>query len=204
MPKPWNALAIFVILFSTIAVLEITLVQSGRVMFSMGRDRVLDERFAKLHQRFLTPWNATFALSIVAVVLYAIAATSPSVNLILKDTINATGILVAVYYGLSGIACGIYYRAANRKDRTMFWLRGVWPMVAALFVFVVACAQLATAGLRADVSVLGLLFVGTIPMLYYRRHYGSSFYTHPREHVAPESTAAATAPVTLQSAQSPP
>ena len=205
MPRPWNALALFVILFSTIAVLEITLVQSGRTMFSMGRDRVLDERLAKLHPRFLTPWNATFALAIVAVVLFAIAATSPSVNLILRDTINATGILVALYYGLSGIACAAYYRTANRQDRLMFWLRGVWPAIAALFVFIVACAQLATAGLRADLSVLGLLFVGIVPMLYYRRRYASSFYSQPRESaLLGESLETPVSAVTLQSVQSPP
>jgi amino acid transporter len=204
MPRPWNALAIFVILFSTIAVLEITLVQSGRTMFSMGRDRVLDERFAKLHPRFLTPWNATFALAIVAVVLFAIAATSPSVNLILKDMINATGVLVAVYYGLSGIACAAYYRTANRQDRLLFWLRGGWPVVAALFVFIVACAQLETASLRADLSVLGLLFVGIVPMWYYRRRYASSFYTQPREYATLEGPLEKPVPVTLQSVQSPP
>jgi amino acid transporter len=185
-PKPWNVLAMLVILFSTIAVLEVTLVQSGRTLFSMGRDRVLDERFAKLHERFLTPWNATFVLSTFALVLYAVAATSPSVNAILKDTINAAGILVAIYYGLSGLACAVYYREANRTDRGFFWLRGVWPVVASIFLFAVAVAQLLSAGLRADVSVLGLLLCGIIPMLYYRRRYASEYYTQKLERVARE------------------
>jgi hypothetical protein len=86
----------------------------------------------------------------------------------------------------------------------MFLLRGVWPAVAALFVFIVACAQLLTAGLRADLSVLGLLFFGIVPMLYYRRRYASSFYTQRREYATLEQPVETPVPVALQSVQSPP
>ncbi len=181
MPKPWGILAIIVVIVSTIAVLEISLVQGGRTIFSMGRDRVLDERLAALHPAYLTPWNATFVLAVVTIVLFALDASSPSVNQILKDTINATGVLVATYYGLSGIACATYYRQANRSDRRMWWLRVVWPATSAVFVFAVALAQLATAGLRADAIVVGLLLSGLIPMVAYRRRYASEFYTQPPE-----------------------
>jgi amino acid transporter len=185
MPKPWGIVAVIVVIVSTIAVLEISLVQGGRTMFSMGRDRVLDERFALLNPRYLTPWNATFVLSIVTVLLFALAATSASVNQILKDTINAIGVLIAVYYGLSGIACAMYYREANRADRSLWWVRGVWPVASAAFVFAVAVAQLAIAGFRADAVVIGLLLIGAIPMLFYRRLYRSQYYTQALEHARP-------------------
>ena len=181
MPKQWGAVALAVILVSTIAVLEISLVQGGRTMFSMGRDRVLDERFARLHPRYLTPWNATFVLAVITIGLFGLAATSVSVNSLLKDTINAIGVLIAVYYGLSGFACAKYYRAANLADTSMWWLRGAWPVASALFVFAVAGAQLATAGVRADAAIIGLLLVGLIPMFIYRRRYASEYYTQPLE-----------------------
>ena len=154
-------------------------------MFSMGRDRVLDERFAHLHPRYLTPWNATFVLGIVTIGLFVLAATQHSVNLILNDTIKAIGVLIAIYYGLSGIACAKYYRAANRADKSMWWLRGAWPVASALFVFAVAGAQLATAGVRADAGIIGLRLIGLIPMFIYRRRYASEYYTQPPERAAP-------------------
>ena len=185
MPKQWGVVGLGVILVASIAVLEISLVQGGRTMFSMGRDRVLDERFALLHPRYLTPWNATFVLGVVTIGLFVLAATQPSVNLILNDTIKAIGVLIAIYYGLSGIACAKYYGAANRADKSMWWLRGAWPVASALFVFAVAGAQLATAGIRADVGVIGLLLLGLIPMFIYRRRYASEYYTQPLERAGP-------------------
>jgi len=184
-PRPWSDLAVIIVLISTIGALETSLVQAGRTMFSMGRDRVLDERFAKLNPRFLTPWYATLVLSAIAVCLFALAAASPSINEILSTTINAIGVLIAIYYGLSGLACARYYREANRRDASMFWLRGVLPAASALFVFAVATMQLVTVGWRADAAIAGLLLLGIIPMLYYRRFYGSAYFTKALETAAP-------------------
>ncbi|HEV2038401.1 MAG TPA: amino acid permease, partial [Candidatus Eremiobacteraceae bacterium] len=175
-PPQWSTIAIIVVIIGTVGVLEASLVQAGRTIFSMGRDRVLDERLANLNSRFLTPWNATFALSIISLALFALAATSASVNDVLKNSINAIGILVAFYYGLSGIACARYYRFANRGNPGLLILRGIYPMLASLFLFAVAGLQLATAGWKADATVLGMLLAGALPMIYYRRLYKSSFY----------------------------
>jgi amino acid transporter len=176
MPHAMTTVAVILVIVSTIAVLQVSLVMACRTMFSMGRDRVLDERFAHLNSRFLTPWNAAIVFAIVTVALFALAATSASINQILTETINAIGVLIAFYYGLSGIACARHYRAENRKDRAMWWLRGVWPIASALFVFAIALTQLATAGFRADVAVIGLLLFGAVPMLLYRHVYKSSYY----------------------------
>ncbi len=139
----------------------------------MGRDGVLDERFSHLHRRFLTPWNATLAIGLVSMVLFVFAATSSSVNEVLSNSINAIGVEVAIFYGLSALACVAYYRGADAGDAMLFWLRRAWPMASALFVFGVAIAQVATAGWRADATVFGLLLAGLLPMLYYRRAYKS-------------------------------
>ena len=182
MSKWWGLVGIVVVIIGTIAVLEVSIVQASRTMFAMGRDRVLDERLGHLHPRFLTPWNATFVFGSVTVVLFLLAATSASVNDILKDTINSIGVLVALYYGVSGIACAVYYRNGNARSAKMFWLRGVWPLASAVFVCAVALAQLLTAGWRADLWILILVAVGVVPMLYYRRRYASAYYSEALEH----------------------
>lgn len=181
LPRPWSDLAVIVVIISAVSSLETTLVSGSRMVYAMGRDGVLDKRFARLHRSFLTPWNATLAIGFVSMLLFVLAATSSSVNSILSDSINAIGVEVAIFYGLSAVACATYYASASRTDATLFWLRRAWPLASAVFVFAVAIGQVVTAGWRANVTVFGLLLVGAIPMLYYRRAYASRFYSEPRE-----------------------
>jgi amino acid transporter len=181
LPRPWGDLAIIVVIISAIGSLETTLVSGSRLVFSMGRDRVLDERFGNLNARFLTPWNATIAIGLVSLALFGLAATSASVNQILSDSINAIGVEVAIFYGLSAIACAAYYRRAGRGDVALTLMRRVWPLAAAIFVFGVAAGQVLTAGWRANATVFGLLLVGVLPMLYFRKRNASTFYSDPRE-----------------------
>jgi amino acid transporter len=180
-PRPWSDLAVIVVIISAIGSLETTLVSGSRIVYSMGRDDVLDRRFGALNPRFLTPWHATLAIGLVSMALFLLAATSSSVNAILSDSINAIGVEVAIFYGLSAIACATYYTGADRGDALLFWLQRVWPIAAAVFVFSVAVGQVLTAGLRANVTVFGLLLAGIVPLLYYRKCYGSNFYRDPME-----------------------
>ena len=180
-PRPWSDIAIIVVIISALGSLETTLVSGSRTVYAMGRDSVLDERFAALNPRFLTPWNATIAIGLVSMTLFVFAATSSSVNQILNDSINAIGVEVAIFYGLSAIACASYYRGADPGDKVLFWLRRAWPAASALFVFGVAIAQVATAGWRANATVFGLLLAGVLPMLYYRHIYRSGYYNEPLE-----------------------
>lgn len=180
-PRPWSDLAIIVVIISAIGSLETTLVSGSRIVYSMGRDGVLDERFGRLSKRFFTPWNATIAIGLVSLVLFGTAATSSSVNTILSDSINAIGVEVAIFYGLSAIACATFYAGADSGEALPFLMRRVWPVAAALFVFAVAAGQVATAGWRANVTVFGLLLAGAVPMVVYRRRYGSNFYLDPME-----------------------
>jgi amino acid transporter len=167
-PRPWGDVAILVVIMSAIGSLETSLVSGSRLIYSMGRDDVLDRRFGLLNPRFLTPWNATFAMGIVSMALFGFAATSKSVNEILSESINAIGVNVAIFYGLAAIACAIHYRR-------------LWPVLPALFVFGVAAGQVLTAGVRANVTVFGLLLVGFIPMAVYRQAYRSAYYRRSSE-----------------------
>jgi amino acid transporter len=177
-PGPWGALvAGIVVVISAVGSLQTTLVSGSRTIYSMGRDRVLAPSLGELNARFLTPWNATIAVGVVSIALFGFAATSPSVNAILNESIAAIGVLVAIFYGLSAIACATYYRNEDRGDLMLTLLRRVWPVLAALFVFGVAIAQVATAGPRANTIVFGLLLAGIGPMLYYRSRYKSAYYT---------------------------
>jgi amino acid transporter len=163
LPRPWGDVAIIVVIVSAVGALETSLVAASRTVYSMGRDAVLDRRLGYLNPRFLTPWNATIAIGLVSMVLFGFAATSTNVNQILSDSINAIGVEIAIFYGLSAVACAVHYR---------WW----WPLLPALFVFGVAIGQVASAGARANATVFGLLLAGTIPMMIYRHKYRSAYY----------------------------
>ena len=180
-PRPWSDIGVIVVIISAIGSLETTLVSGSRVVYSMGRDGVLDERLGSINRRFLTPWNATIAIGLVSLALFGLAATSSSVNAILSDSINAIGVEVAIFYGLSAVACATFYARADRGEALPFFLRCAWPIGAAVFVFSVAIGQVFTAGLRANATVFGLLLLGAVPMLLYRKRYGSNFYHDPME-----------------------
>jgi amino acid transporter len=163
LPRPWGDLAIVVVIISAVGALETSLVSGSRTVYSMGRDRVLNARLGAINPRFLTPWNATIAIGLVSMALFGFAATSSSVNQILSDSISAIGVEIAIFYGLSAVACALHYR---------WW----WPILPALFVFGVAIGQVVGAGPCANATVFGLLLAGVVPMLVYRRAYRSAYY----------------------------
>ena len=51
------------------------------------------------------------------------------------DSLTALSLLIAFYYGLTGIACAIFYRHELTKSAKNFILIGVGPIVGALLLF---------------------------------------------------------------------
>lgn len=181
LPRPWGDIAIIVVIVSTIGTLEASLLVVSRTLLSMSRDRVISARFAELNPRFQTPWFGSIVMGVISLVLFAAAAASKSITGVLNESVNAIGIYIAFYYGLSAIACARYYRSEFGRDRRALWLKGIWPVSAAIFLWVVVIAQLVTAGWRADAITVGLLVLGIVPLLAYSRKYRSDFYTAPLE-----------------------
>jgi amino acid transporter len=181
LPRPWGDVAIIVVIVSTIGTLEASLLVVSRTLMSMSRDRVISARFAELNPRFQTPWFGSIVMGVISLVLFAAAAASKSITGVLNESVNAIGIYIAFYYGLSAIACARYYRSEFRNDRRALWLKGIWPVGAAVFLWIVVVAQLLTAGWRADAVTVGLLLLGIAPLVAYNRRYRSDFYTAPLE-----------------------
>ena len=53
----------------------------------------------------------------------------------LFDTLSALSLMIAFYYGLSGLACAIYYRRELTKSVKNFILIGVAPLIGAGMLF---------------------------------------------------------------------
>ena len=88
---------------------------------------------AHINPRFRTPDVSTWPVAAIAIVWYLVV-DAMSENA-LFDSLTASSLLIAFYYGLTGIACAIYYRRELTKSAKNFMLIGVGPVVGAMLLF---------------------------------------------------------------------
>jgi amino acid transporter len=181
LPRPWGSIAVLAVLLSTVGTIETQLTQCSRTLFSMARDRVISRRFGELHPTFQTPWLGTFVIGILALLLLITSSSSPTVNGLMASLILTIGVQVAFYYAMTGFACAWYYRKQLHENMSTLLLKGVWPLVSALFLLFVGIYQLPQLGWTVSLLSVGAIAAGIIPMTYYRLKYRSPFYTKPSE-----------------------
>ena len=122
--------------------------------------------FSEVHSKFETPWLAGVHIWALSIALLAASSASESVGGVMSSLISAIGVMVSIYYGLTGLACVWYYRKSLTKDGTTLFMRGIWPGLSAIFL----------AGLT-----VGALALGVVPMLYFRLRYKAGFYSDALE-----------------------
>jgi amino acid transporter len=181
LPQPWASLAILAVVVSAIATIETQLLQCTRLLFSMARDRVISEKLGELHPRFQTPWIAGFAVAGVSLLLFAVSATVPTINVLMSDLINAIGVQVSFYYAIAGVACAWFYRRRIRDDWKIAVFAFAIPLLSAGVVAVVGLSQIPQLGWRVAALSIGTIVIGFLPMAVYRAKYRSAFYTDPAE-----------------------
>lgn len=181
-PRPWGGIAILAVLVSTIGTMETQLTQCSRLLFSMGRDRVISRRFEQIHPRFQTPWLASLVITVLALLLLILSSSSESIGGIMTSLISAIGVMVAFYYAMAGFACTWYYRKTLRQTAATFWVQGVWSTGSAIMLLAIAILQLPTLGWSVSLLTIGAIAIGIVPMMYYRFKYRSSFYGEPPEY----------------------
>jgi len=186
-PRPWGNIATLAVLVSTVGTIETQLTQCSRTLFSMARDRVIDSKFGEIHHRFQTPWLANFVIAIITLLLLLLSSASPNIGSLMTNLVNAIGVMVAFYYGLTGVACTWYYRKQLRKDPKTLFLKGIWPLGSAIFLLFLAANQLGQLGLTVSLLSVGAIACGILPMLFYRLKYRSYFYIEPSESFDPLS-----------------
>jgi len=168
LPRPWSYVAVVAVMLSTVGTLETSIVQFTRTLYAKGRDGMLHARYATLHPTWRTPWVATVVIAVIGLVLLFGASFFPSINAIIKDSVNAIGFQVAFYYGLAGFACAWHYRReALRSVFNAVFLVG-WPLGSALFLWLIAAYSVPTFDLTTNLVGLGGIAVGVVPLLFNR------------------------------------
>jgi amino acid transporter len=141
--RVFEALLIISVLTSSAACTQTTILPTARGSLSMAAYGALPRSFARIHPRYLTPTVSTIWMGGVSIAFY-VGLTLVSEN-VLQDSIVATGMLIAFYYGLTGFACAWEFRRSLRGPRDLL-MRFVLPLLGGLFmlaVFVFACAEYA-------------------------------------------------------------
>lgn len=187
-------LLIFMVLTSSAASTQTTILPTARTSFSMALHKALPSHFGRVHPRFLTPTWSTIAMGIASIAFYVLL-TLISGN-VLTDSIASVGLGIAFYYGLTGFSCVWYFRKVLTRSARDLWFKGILPGlggVILLFFFCYAAfyvyadpnygetvITLPLVGKTGGVSVIGIgsLLLGAVLMLIQRAVQGS-WFTNP-------------------------
>lgn len=186
---PLSFVLLLSIITSGVASTQTTILPASRVSLSMASVGAFPRAFAKVDPRYGTPAFSTWFIGIVAIAWY-VGASAVSDNF-LFDSISALSLMIAFYYGLTGIACAIYWRARLFTSVKAFLFIGVGPVVGALTLFYLlyesvrdladpeasySGSSVLGVGLPLAIAVFFLL-LGLVLMLVWRFTVGAAFFT---------------------------
>jgi amino acid transporter len=130
--EPWATLPLLALMFSAVASVQATLIPTARGLLAMGRDRTMGPLWTRVHPRYGTPAAGTVVVMSVAAVIAVLAFAIPKLSDMLLAAVNAIGLIVALYYGLTALACAVRFRAARHEGPREALLAVVVPAVSGL------------------------------------------------------------------------
>jgi amino acid transporter len=148
-------LLVLMVLSSAAASTLTTILPTGRISLAMATYRAIPAKFARVHPKYLTPTWSTVGMAIASVAFYVVM-TLVSTSL-LGDTISSLGLMIAFYYGLTGLACVWWFRKELRRGRALV-VRGVMPLF-------------------GGVTLLAFFFYGASQ--FWKHNFGNTFWTLP-------------------------
>lgn len=125
--SPLDKILIIAVLSSAAASTQTTILPTARTSLSMARWGAIPRTFGEVSPRYLTPTVSTIAMGSVSIVWYVLV-NQLSQN-VLGDSVTAIGFMIAFYYGITGLACIIYYRRAIFRSARSFFFAGLLPFL---------------------------------------------------------------------------
>jgi amino acid transporter len=128
-------LLLLMVLSSAAASTQTTILPTARTTLSMATYRAIPKSFAKIHPRFLTPTTSTVVMGVVSIGFYASVNYVSNATGVFGDAVTALGFYIAFYYGLTGFACGWYYRRNLRTSLRNLFMQGIFPVAGGLMLW---------------------------------------------------------------------
>jgi amino acid transporter len=119
-------LLVLMVLSSAAASTETTVLTLGRTTLAMGGVGALPRAFAKVHPRFASPKVGTIATGLAGAVFYVIM-NFLSHGHVIGDAVSACGLMIAFYYGMTGVVAAWHYRRYPTGRGVDLWVRALLP-----------------------------------------------------------------------------
>jgi amino acid transporter len=165
---PFAILLSLAVLSSCGASLQSTFISPARTLLAMGYYRALPSRFASVDPRTNSPIYATLFAGVLSAGFYVLMRLI-SEN-VLNDTIQALGLMICFYYGLTALACIWYFRDSLFSSLRNVLFRFLAPLLGGLGLIVVFLQTAIDSwdpafGSGSEVFGVGLVFVLGIGIL---------------------------------------
>ncbi|MFF4952079.1 APC family permease [Streptomyces chattanoogensis] len=134
-PEPWASLPLAALMCSAFASLQSSVIPTARGALAMGRDRTLGPVWQRLHPRYGSPAVGTLLVMAIAALLAVLAVGIPKLNDMILTAVNSIGLTVALYYGLTALACAVRFRDGWRQGPVRALRDVVVPAASALALF---------------------------------------------------------------------
>jgi amino acid transporter len=121
-------LLLLMVLSSAAASTQTTILPTARTTLSMAVYKAIPSDFARIHKRFLTPTWSTVAMGGISIVLYVVM-NFISAGTVISDSVTALGVLIAFYYGLTGLTCFWFYRRSLSRSTRDLFVQGILPLL---------------------------------------------------------------------------
>lgn len=153
--KPWGTLMSLAVLTGTLATLQAAIISAARVGFAMARDRVMPPIFLRIDAASGNPWAATAVMSLVNLVLLALALSASDIGRALGNVVGSLGLIAVVFYGLTAAASLWQARRQLHRSGRDFLLGGLLPGAGAAFMAWVAVEAVRSGALTAPMLWCG-------------------------------------------------
>ncbi|MFF1357439.1 APC family permease [Streptomyces sp. NPDC058297] len=112
--EPWATLPLLALMFSAVASLQSSVIPTARGLLAMGRDRTMGEVWTRVSPRYGSPAQGTVLIMSISAGVSLLALAIPKLNEMILAAVNSIGLVVALYYGLTALACAVRFRAVLR------------------------------------------------------------------------------------------
>lgn len=134
-PEPWASLPLAALMCSAFASLQSSVIPTARGTLAMARDRTLGPVWQRVHPRYGSPAVGTLLIMAIAALLAVLAVGIPKLNDMILTAVNSIGLTVALYYGLTALACAVRFRDSLRAGFVRALRDVVVPAASALTLF---------------------------------------------------------------------
>ncbi len=141
LPTTMVKLLLIAVLTSAAASCQTTILPATRTMLSMGSHGGAPKKLAHIDPKRLTPDYSSYLFGGVSIAWYLLLVTvshNTSTDAY-SASIAAVGMAIAVYYGLSGVSCIVYFRRHLFSSAKNFLLIGVLPGFGGIVLIYVFC-----------------------------------------------------------------